>query len=307
MVGRGAAKNGSGFRFLWKKYLTDTGQKLHSSFSTATSGVITLSVGSLFSWGLYKLNNKVYDVTSIFKKNEFWNDKLAILSKLPTTLSELQSDVLSLKRDVLLLQALAGLQSSKQVKSHSDVESCKRSLRALIAERQCAPIVLLLARTALITLLEPVKERFPSMSYADIYQLAGVVAVEITGGPEISFHPGRKVKDKPPPPKVCLPQASQGVTHLRDVFGRLGFSDKDIVALSGAHNLVSMTQNSLLFDNSYFKELLSKKTKAPTDKALLEDPQFRLFIEKYAGDNDLFLQDYAEAHLKLSELGFAKE
>ena len=141
----GAAKNGSGFRFLWKKYLTDTGQKLHSSFSTATSGVITLSVGSLFSWGLYKLNNKVYDVTSIFKKNEFWNDKLAILSKLPTTLSELQSDVLSLKRDVLLLQALAGLQSSKQVKSHSDVESCKRSLRALIAERQCAPIVLLLA------------------------------------------------------------------------------------------------------------------------------------------------------------------
>ncbi|KAG2297673.1 hypothetical protein Bca52824_044342 [Brassica carinata] len=92
-----AAKNGSGFRFLWKKYLTDTGQKLHSSFSTATSGVITLSVGSLFSWGLYKLNNKVYDVTSIFKKNEFWNDKLAILSKLPTTLSELQSDVLSLK------------------------------------------------------------------------------------------------------------------------------------------------------------------------------------------------------------------
>ncbi|CAN6861041.1 unnamed protein product [Brassica oleracea] len=291
--GYGAAKNGSGFRFLWKKYLTDTGQKLHSSFSTATSGVITLSVGSLFSWGLYKLNNKVYDVTSIFKKNEFWNDKLVILSKLPTTLSELQSDVLSLKRDVLLLQALAGLQSSKQVKSHSDVESCKRSLRALIAERQCAPIVLLLAkRTALITLLEPVKERFPR-----------VVAVEITGGPEISFHPGREDKDKPPPPKVCLPQASQGVTHLRDVFGRLGFSDKDIVALSGAHNLVSMTQNSLLFDNSYFKELLSKKTKVPTDKALLEDPQFRLFIEKYAGDNDVFLKDYAEAHLKLAELG----
>lgn len=128
--------------------------------------------------------------------------------------------------------------------------------------------------------MSPSKSVFP---VCDICQLAGVVAVEITGGPEISFHPGREDKDKPPPPKVCLPQASQGVTHLRDVFGRLGFSDKDIVALSGAHNLVSMTQNSLLFDNSYFKELLSKKTKVPTDKALLEDPQFRLFIEKYAG------------------------
>lgn len=38
------------------------------------------------------------------------------------------------------------------------------------------------------------------------------------------------------------------MTHLRDVFGRLGFSDKDIVALSGAHNLVwsSSFENQIL-------------------------------------------------------------
>lgn len=28
-------------------------------------------------------------------------------------------------------------------------------------------------------------------------QLAGVVAVEVTGGPEIPFHPGRPVSDQP--------------------------------------------------------------------------------------------------------------
>lgn len=76
-----------------------------------------------------------------------------------------------------------------------------------------------------VRLLEPVKEEFPILSYADLYQvrpishrsgcmirsarmdvrfdlvlfsvflqLAGVVAVEVTGGPEIPFHPGREVR-----------------------------------------------------------------------------------------------------------------
>ena len=31
-----------------------------------------------------------------------------------------------------------------------------------------------------------------------------------------------------------------GVDHLRDVFGHMGLSDKDIVALSGGHTLVSI-------------------------------------------------------------------
>ncbi|KHN37238.1 L-ascorbate peroxidase 2, cytosolic [Glycine soja] len=43
-----------------------------------------------------------------------------------------------------------------------------------------------------IRLLEPLKAEFPILSYADFYPLAGVVAVEVTGGPEVPFHPGRK-------------------------------------------------------------------------------------------------------------------
>ena len=39
------------------------------------------------------------------------------------------------------------------------------------------------------------------------------------------------------PPNGLLPDASQGAAHLRDVFYRMGFDDRDIVALSGAHTV----------------------------------------------------------------------
>lgn len=234
------------------------------------------------------------------------------------------------------------------------VEKCRKKLRALIQEKQCAPIILRLAWHSAgtfdvhsktggpfgtiknqqelahaanngldiaVRLLEPIKEQFPILSYADFYQLAGVVAVEVTGGPEIPFHPGRPDKTESPP-EGRLPDAKKGSDHLREVFYRMGLSDKDIVALSGGHTLGrchkersgfegAWTNNPLIFDNSYFKELLSGEKEGliqlPSDKALLEDPAFRPYVEKYAQDEDAFFADYAEAHLKLSELGFADE
>ena len=65
-----------------------------------------------------------------------------------------------------------------------------------------------------------------------------------------------------------LPDASQGAPHLRDVFGRQDFTDRDIVALSGGHTLGRChkvrsgfdgpwTDNPLKFDNSYFKNLMN--------------------------------------------------
>ncbi|KAF8683772.1 hypothetical protein HU200_044705 [Digitaria exilis] len=231
------------------------------------------------------------------------------------------------------------------------VEKARRKLRALIAEKSCAPLMLRLAWHSAgtfdvstktggpfgtmknpaeqahganagldiaVRLLEPVKEEFPILSYADLYQLAGVVAVEVTGGPEIPFHPGRE--DKPqPPPEGRLPDATKGCDHLRQVFGKqMGLSDKDIVALSGGHTLGrchkersgfegAWTRNPLVFDNSYFKELVSGDKEGllqlPSDKALLSDPVFRPLVEKYAADEKAFFDDYMEAHLKLSELG----
>jgi len=233
------------------------------------------------------------------------------------------------------------------------VDKAKKKLRGMIAEKNCAPLMLRIAWHSAgtfdvktktggpfgtmkkeaelahganngldiaVRLLEPIKEQFPILSYADFYQLAGVVAVEITGGPEVPFHPGRQ--DKPePPPEGRLPDATKGPDHLRDVFVKqMGLNDQDIVALSGGHTLGRChkersgfegpwTANPLIFDNSYFTELLSGEKEGllqlPSDKALLADPSFRPLVEKYAADEDAFFADYAESHLKLSELGFA--
>ncbi|XBI70965.1 hypothetical protein VPH35_065313 [Triticum aestivum] len=172
-----------------------------------------------------------------------------------------------------------------------------------------------------VRMLEPMKEEIPTISYADLYQLAGVVAVEVSGGPVIPFHPGRE--DKPqPPPEGRLPDATKGSDHLRQVFGKqMGLSDQDIVALSGGHTLGRChkersgfegpwTRNPLKFDNSYFTELLSGDKEGllqlPSDKTLLTDPVFRPLVEKYAADEKAFFEDYKEAHLRLSELGYAE-
>jgi catalase (peroxidase I) len=74
-------------------------------------------------------------------------------------------------------------------------------------------------------ILKPVKAKFPDLSYADIWTMAGTQAVQLTGGPDISFRYGRT--DAPDnsqcPENGRLPDASQGAQHLRDVFGRMGF------------------------------------------------------------------------------------
>ncbi|CAI5987724.1 unnamed protein product [Closterium sp. NIES-65] len=135
-----------------------------------------------------------------------------------------------------------------------------------------------------VDVLEPIKAKYNILSYGDLYQLAGVVAVEITGGPEIDFHPGRKDEEKAPP-EGRLPDATGGSNHLRDIFYKMGLNDKEIVALSGAHTLGLLV--------------------LPSDKALVEDAEFKKYVELYAKDEDAFFADYAAAHQRLSELGFA--
>lgn len=89
--------------------------------------------------------------------------------------------------------------------------------------------------------LEPVKAKFPEMTYADLYTYAGVVAVEEAGGPTIPFALGREdaTDGSTSPPDGRLPDADKGsrkatLGHVRDVFYRMGFSDQEIVALLGA-------------------------------------------------------------------------
>ena len=108
--------------------------------------------------------------------------------------------------------------------------------------------------------LEPVKAKFPNLSYADLYTYAGVVAVEEAGGPKIPYQTGRVDKEdgSTSPPDGRLPDADKGsrtktIQHVRDIFYRMGFNDQEIVALLGAHavsyhfaNLQVLISNSCL-------------------------------------------------------------
>ena len=122
-------------------------------------------------------------------------------------------------------------------------------------------------------------------------------------------------------------------THLREIFGRMGFNDQEIVALAGAHALgrchadasgyvgpwtpTPTTFNNLYFsllvnlkwepnvvnEHAQFKDPSGKLMMLPSDIALLQDKKWRPYVKMYAKDNELFKKDFAVAFQKLTELG----
>jgi hypothetical protein len=185
-------------------------------------------------------------------------------------------------------------------------------------------------------LLKPVKQQFPELSIADIWTFASCAAVKLAGGPSVEHRFGRS--DDPDgrrcPLNGRLPDASKGADHVREVFGRMGFNDRETVALCGAHTLGRChvvrsgydgpwTRNPLKFDNQYFKNLMGLEWKVkkwdgplqyvdvlteelmmlPTDMALRTDDKFRVWAELYARDEQAFFDDFAAAYARLISLG----
>lgn len=185
--------------------------------------------------------------------------------------------------------------------------------------------------------LEPIKQRHPGISYADLWIYASYVAIESMGGPKIEFCSGRKDSNDQNscPPNGRLPDAAQGRKHIRDVFYRMGFNDQEIVALVGGGHALGRchpsrsgfegpwTFNPLGFSNLFFVELYDKNwvVKAwngpkqfvdketgklmmlPTDLELRDDPEFGKYSRKYKENEDQFMRDFASAYKKLTELG----
>lgn len=191
--------------------------------------------------------------------------------------------------------------------------------------------------------LEPIKKKYgDSLSYADLYTLGGVSAIKKLGGPTIPWSSGR-VDENPEKvtPDGRLPNADSGpagadktdADHLRTIFGRMGFNDQEIVALSGAHALGRCHTTASGFDgpwsptptsfnNLYYTMLLSAKwTKRdwngpyqyedggktlmmlPTDYVLIQDTEFLKYVELYAKDQKKFFTDFTAAFQKLEDLG----
>jgi len=196
-------------------------------------------------------------------------------------------------------------------------------------------------------LLEPIKKKYPEISYADLYILAGVVAVEEMAGPKVTFRWGRTDASEPTDPKDDsrfspdgrLPDGDKHAQHLRDIFFRMGFDDRGIVALSGAHAVGRChtdrsgfwgpwTYAESTFSNEYFRLMFEEKwtpkkthkgeewkgnpqfenkdgdlMMLSTDLALVEDPKFRVWAEKYWKDEELWFKDFAKYYQQLNELG----
>ncbi len=167
------------------------------------------------------------------------------------------------------------------------------------------------------------------------------------GGPVIPWRPGRKDVDEKnvrPLPDGRLPGANLGSpvptnSHIRDIFGRMGFSDREIVALLGAHAVGRChpeasgfwgpwTNAETTFSNEYYRLLLQEKwtpkkthngkpwtgpaqyeaqngqlMMLPADLWLLEDKEFRKYVDQYAKDEKVFFADFAAAFSRLLELG----
>jgi L-ascorbate peroxidase len=99
-----------------------------------------------------------------------------------------------------------------------------------------------------IALLEDIKVKYPSVSWADLIQMAGAQAVESAGGPKIAMIYGRKdatfeqegtyVQAELPSATWPYPDgAPSAQVHIRNIFYRMGFTNREIVALCGAHTL----------------------------------------------------------------------
>ena len=161
-------------------------------------------------------------------------------------------------------------------------------------------------------------------------------------GPTIPWRSGRvdyvendDYHKKSPQQDNRLPDATKGQDHLRDVFYRMGFNDREIVALSGAHSLGRChrdrsgfegpwSRSPTTFSNQYFiflrdevwtekkwdgpRQFENSKTGSdlmmlPTDIALLKDKSMNEWVQKYADNEELFFNDFASAFSKLLELG----
>ncbi|CAH2351445.1 putative peroxidase [[Candida] railenensis] len=189
--------------------------------------------------------------------------------------------------------------------------------------------------------LEPVKQRFPKITYSDLWTLAGCVAIEEMNGPHIQWKSGRYdcTDNKYVPPNGRLPFAYKTSTHIRETFTRMGFNDQETVALLGAHGLGrchkkfsgwegKWTSDPINFDNEFYKVLLQdtwevetvpetgREQYANSDKSLMmlntdlelvRDKDYFSWVKTYANDSQRFFDDFAQSFGKLLELGIERD
>lgn len=157
------------------------------------------------------------------------------------------------------------------------------------------------------------------LSFADCIAAAGAYAVELTGGPVIEVPLGRIDTDKADP-EGRMPGESLNGAEQREVFGAMGMSTQEMVALAGAHTIGGKGFGEpYSFDNEYYKTLLKQpwadttKTKEELDMAshigLTSDKNLALdepsldYIKSYAADQGKFFAEFSKVYVKMTTMG----
>ena len=162
-----------------------------------------------------------------------------------------------------------------------------------------------------VSLLAPIKAHFEDVSWADLFIVAGSVAVKTLGGPDIPVTLGRLDVDAMPMPGV-MDLEGFDIKKLKERFLRMGLTCREMVALSGAHTVghnrgSPFTYDWYKFNNAYFRNLLQggelTDHMLATDKSLAHDPECFEWVKKYALDEGAFFADFSAAYQKMSKLG----
>ncbi|CAH6722982.1 cytochrome c peroxidase, mitochondrial [[Candida] jaroonii] len=187
-----------------------------------------------------------------------------------------------------------------------------------------------------IEFLNEFSVKYPWLSRGDLWTLGGVVAVQEAGGPQIKWRPGRGNVDDldSVPNNGFLPDASkEDGKYVKNLFARMGFDERETVALIGAHCLGKCHPDRSGFDgpwgpsfnmftNDFFVRLLegwhvrkwngpkqyeddSSKSfmMLPSDMVLKKESYFLKYVKMYAEDEQLFFKDFSAAYTKLLENG----
>lgn len=186
--------------------------------------------------------------------------------------------------------------------------------------------------------LEPVFDKHDGLSWADLIIIASTTALESMGALPMPFCPGRIDVDatvaaeqsKNLDPEIYLDPQTATADALRESMKIMGFTDREMVVLNGGGHSIGQchhfrsgfhgpwTHNPAKLDNEFFNLLLNEDWEVQTvhqstkkqfqsgtlmmlfsDMVFRDDDQFRAIVEEYAQDNDLFLEDFRNAWIKL--------
>ncbi len=173
--------------------------------------------------------------------------------------------------------------------------------------------------------LEPIVQS-SGLGWGDAVALAGAVAVRETGGPDIDIPLGRDTASGEDP-QGALPAFNETVPELRLRFNPRGLTDRDMVALKGAHTLGRVGEANVFvkesnkFQNDYFKNLMwfqerreaglsetegppeKPNFQLPSDLHLLDDPDTLVIVCEFANDQKAFFDAFSESYKRMVAIG----